>query len=135
LYAAGSKCLHVVIPPNVEHRLTCDFGTHGAAEEIPSSLSIRSSIVLHREFTCPDRDSPLIVEAVLLDLVSRHLDVIRDRFSARPRWLGLLLDYLDDTVVQAWSLRDIAAEMGVHPVHLCRTFSKHFGCTLGAYIG
>ena len=24
--------------------------------------------------------------------------------------------------------------MGVHPVHLCRTFSEHFDCTLGEYI-
>jgi AraC family transcriptional regulator len=35
---------------------------------------------------------------------------------------------------QQWSLDDMAAEMGVHPVHLCRTFSRHFDCTLGTYI-
>ena len=133
-YAPGSMCLHVVIPPDLEHRLTGDFGTQGAAEGIPSSLGIRASIALHREFRHPDRDSPLIVEAVLFDLVSRHLDMIHERSSARPRWLGLLLDYLDDTVEQQWSLHDMAAEIGVHPVHLCRTFSRHFDCTLGAYI-
>jgi AraC family transcriptional regulator len=66
--------------------------------------------------------------------VSRHLNTVRDRSSARPRWLGLLLDYLDDTFEQEWSLQNIAAEMGVHPVYLCRTFSEHFDCTLGEYI-
>jgi AraC-like DNA-binding protein len=133
-YAPRSICLHVVIPPDVEHRLTGNFGTQSAAEEIPSSLSIPASIALHREFRKPDRDSPLIVEAMLLDLVSRHLDVIHERSSARPRWLGLLLQYLDDTLEQQWSLDDMAAEMGVHPVYLCRTFSRHFDCTLGTYI-
>jgi len=133
-YAPGSKCLHVVIPSEVEQRLTCDFGTQGAAGEIPPSLSVRFSIALQREFRYPDSDSPLIVEALLLDLVTRHLNVIRDRSSARPRWLGLLLDYLDDTFEQEWSLENMAAEMGVHPVYLCRTFSAHFDSTLGEYI-
>jgi len=71
---------------------------------------------------------------LLLDLLSRHLDVIRERSSSRPRWLGHLLDYLDDTFEQAWSLEAMAAEMGVHPVYLCRTFPRHLGCTLGEYV-
>jgi AraC family transcriptional regulator len=133
-YAPGSKCLHVVIPSEVEQRLTCDFSAQGAADEIPSSLAVGASIALHREFSYPDTDSPLIVEALLFDLVSRYVNVIRDRSSARPRWLGQLLDYLDDTFEQKWSLQNMAAEMGVHPVYLCRTFSEHFDCTLGEYI-
>jgi AraC-like DNA-binding protein len=105
-----------------------------AADEIPVSLSARSSVALQREFQYADRSSPLIVETLLLDLISRHLKVIRDRYSARPRWLGLLLDYLDDTFDQEWNLPEIAAEIGVHPVYLCRTFSEHFNCTLGEHI-
>jgi AraC family transcriptional regulator len=133
-YAPGSKCLHVVIPSDVEQRLTCDFGIQGIADKIPPSLSARFSIALQREFRCPDSESPLIVQALLFDLLSRHLNIIRDRSSARPRWLGLLLEYLDDTFEQEWSLQNMAAEMGVHPVYLCRTFSEHFDCTLGEYI-
>ena len=132
-YAQGSKCLHVVIPSEVEQRLTRDFGIQGTGQ-IPPSLSARFSIALQREFRHTDSDSSLIVEALLFDLVSRHLDIIRDRSSARPRWLGLLLEYLDDTFEQEWSLRNMAAEMRVHPVYLCRTFSEHFDCTLGEYI-
>jgi hypothetical protein len=40
-----------------------------------------------------------------------------DRSSARPRWLGSLLDYLDDTFEQEWSFTELAAEMGVHTRH------------------
>lgn len=133
-YAPGSKCLHVVIPSEVERRLTRDFGIQGTVGQISPSLSARFSVALQREFRYADPQSPLIVEALLLDLVSRHLNCIRDRSSARPRWLGLLLDYLDETFEQEWSLKNIAAEMGVHPVYLCRTFSEHFHCTLGEYI-
>jgi len=118
----------------VEQRLTREFGIQGTAGQIPPSLSARFSIALQCEFRRADSESPLIVEALLFDLVSRHLNIIRDRSSARPRWLGSLLDYLDDTFEQGWSLQNMAAEMGVHPVYLCRTFSEHFDCTLGEYI-
>jgi AraC family transcriptional regulator len=133
-YASGSKCLHVVIPSDVEQRLATDFRSQGAGGEISPGLSIRFSVALQREFRCPDTESPLIIEALLFDLVSRHLNIIRDRSLARPRWLGLLLDYLDDTFEQEWSLKNMASEMGVHPVYLCRIFSEHFDCTLGEYI-
>jgi AraC family transcriptional regulator len=133
-YAPGTKCLHVVVPAEMERKLAGDLGVHNGAAEMPTGLSARFSIALHSEFSSPDDLSHLIVEALLVDFASRYLNVIRDRCSARPKWLGLLLDLLDDTFEQRWTLRGIAAEMGVHPVHLCRAFSEHFGYTLGEYI-
>lgn len=133
-YAAGSKCLHVVIPSDVERKLTRVFSPQLTADEIPPSVSARCAVALQREFRYPDSDSPMVVEALLLDLISRYGNVIRERSSARPSWLGLLLDYLDDTFEQEWSLDNIAAEVGVHPVYLCRSFSEQFDCTLGEYI-
>jgi AraC-like DNA-binding protein len=133
-YAAGSKCLHVVIPSNVEKALTSAFGTQGIVRGISPDLSAHASIALQGEFRHTDTHSPIVVEALLLDLLSRHVDILRDRSVARPKWLSTLLDYLDDTFEQEWTLTNIAAEMGVHPVYLCRTFSEHFDCTLGEYI-
>jgi AraC family transcriptional regulator len=133
-YAAGSKCLHVVIPSNVEKALTSAFGPQGIVRAISPDLSAYASIALQREFRHTDNHSPTVVEALLLDLMSRHLDILRDRSVARPKWLSTLLDYLDDTFEQQWTLTNMAAEVGVHPVHLCRTFSEHFDCTLGEYI-
>jgi AraC family transcriptional regulator len=133
-YAAGSKCLHVVIPSNVEKALTSAFGTQGIVRGISPDLSACASIALQREFRHTDNDSPMVVEALLLDLMSRHVDILRDRSIARPKWLSTLLDYLDDTFEQEWTLTNMAAEVGVHPVYLCRTFSEHFDCTLGEYI-
>jgi AraC family transcriptional regulator len=133
-YAPGSECLHLVIPSQLEQKLTGLFGSPGTSGQVSPGLSARFFIALHREFRYPDSDSALIVEALLLDLVSRHVDVVRERSAARPPWLGSLLDYMDDAFDQKWSLQSMAAEMGVHPVYLCRTFSEHCGCTLGEYI-
>jgi len=133
-YAAGSKCLHVVIPSNMEKTLTSAFGNQGIMRGVSPDLSACASIALQKEFRSTDNDSPMVVEALLLDLMSRHLDVLRERSVARPKWLITLLDYLDDTFEQEWTLANMAAEVGVHPVYLCRVFSEHFDCTLGEYI-
>lgn len=133
-YAPGSACLHVVIPPEVEETLARRVGVRGRTGQLAPTLSARFFTALQREFARTDSESPLIVEALLLDLISRYLDVIRERTSARPRWLGLLLNYLDDSFEKRWSLETMSAEMGVQPVYLCRTFSEHLGCTLGEYI-
>ena len=49
-YVAGSKCLHVVIPSNVEKALTSAFGTQGIVRGISPDLSACASIALQREF-------------------------------------------------------------------------------------
>jgi quercetin dioxygenase-like cupin family protein len=56
-YAPESKCLHVVIPSEVEQRLTRDFGIEGTAGQIPPSLSARFSIALQIEFSRADSES------------------------------------------------------------------------------
>jgi len=103
-YAAGSKCLHVVIPSNVEKVLTSAFGKQGIMRGISPDLSASSSIALQREFRHTDNDSPMVVESLLLDLMSRHFDILRERSVARRKWLSALLDYLDDTFEQEWTL-------------------------------
>src|SRR5215467_10672149 len=49
-YAPGSKCLHIVIPSELEQRLTQDFGIQGTAGQIHPSLTARFSVALEREF-------------------------------------------------------------------------------------
>ena len=134
-YAPGSRCLHVVVPSELEQGLTRDFKKAGIKpDELTPSVGAMSSIALSLEFHNPDSDSPLVVEALLLDLVSRELDVIAERSLYRPPWVRTVLDYLDDTFDQPWTLKGIADEIGVHPVYLCRAFSEHLNCTFGEYI-
>jgi AraC family transcriptional regulator len=134
LYAPGSKCLHIVIPSGVEELLVRTFSTWGFPTEIPLLVSARFSVALYREFTFCDEQSALVTEALLLDLISRYVSIRVERSSHRPPWMDWLLEYLDDTFQDDWSLEALAREMCVHPVYLCRVFSEHFHCTLGGYI-
>ena len=134
-YALGTKCLHLVIPSDFEALLIRNFGGLSRAPIEPiHPINATFAIPLYREFKKADSNSSFIIESLLLDLVSRELGITTERSRLRPPWLRVLLEYLDETYDQSWSLNAIAQEIGVHPVYLCRAFSEHFGITLGQYV-
>ncbi len=52
----------------------------------------------------------------------------------QPGWMPTVLELLRNTYASNPSVDEIAARAGVHPVHLCRSFRKHQGMTIGQYI-
>ena len=52
---------------------------------------------------------------------------------APPPWLGRALELLHDRYEDALTMADIGRAVGVHPVHLARTFRRHFRCTPAAF--
>jgi AraC family transcriptional regulator len=134
-YSPGCQCLHLAAPASLEKSLRADFNcTSANADEISIAVSAASAVALHREFRHPDTRSAMVVEALVIDLVSRGVALSIERSAFRPPWLGTVLEYLDDTFEEQWTLDDIAREVGIHPVYLCRAFSQHLRCTLGEYI-
>lgn len=73
--------------------------------------------------------SPLVAEAICLELAASVARVADDRRP--PRWLSIAREMLRDGTP---SIGEVAAECGVHPVHLARTFRRFFGCSPGAYL-
>jgi AraC family transcriptional regulator len=53
--------------------------------------------------------------------------------AARPAWVGRVREMLRDGA-EDWSLVRLAADAGIHPVHLSREFPKHFHTGLGDYL-
>lgn len=51
-----------------------------------------------------------------------------------PRWLRRAEDFLHDGFRVPLSLRTVAAEAGVHPVHFARVFRRHHGCAVSEYV-
>jgi AraC family transcriptional regulator len=131
-YAPGSRCLHVAVLGSVATRLTGATlkGTHA----VPPIIAAQFSVALQHEFDHYDGESPLVVELLLSHLLSAHAGLADDRSRAQPPWLKRLLEYLDDTFAEPWSLAVLAAQLCVHPVHLCRSFHQHFHFTLGQYV-
>jgi len=83
----------------------------------------------------------LIDDAPALDAEDRLLDLSVALASARepgrfaPSWLRIANEAIADLTRQSGlRVQDVAELAGVHPVHLARAFSQHFGCSPGAAI-
>lgn len=51
-----------------------------------------------------------------------------------PKWLERVRNILEQRFAEPYKLSEIAAEAGVHPVHLAREFRKHYGYSVGEYL-
>ena len=51
-----------------------------------------------------------------------------------PKWLERVRDILEQRFAEPFKLSEIAAEAGVHPVHLAREFRKYYGTSVGEYL-
>jgi AraC family transcriptional regulator len=126
----------------------------GAAEPATPAYLRRSkanaiATELYTEFRAGDDASRLVIEGYMLALLgelaragarSARSDGRGER-SPRPPWLVRATErlhaHLDDAIDAdggGVSMAAIAAEVGVHPVHLARTFREHHGTTMGEYL-
>jgi AraC family transcriptional regulator len=53
---------------------------------------------------------------------------------AAPRWLARCLDLIEAAYGDSLTVGGIAREVGVHPIHLARTFRRFLHCTPGEYL-
>ena len=89
------------------------------------------AIRLYRELHIADSSSSLDIESLATILLCREQGM--HRADTPPKWLRTAKELLCDCVTKKFSLRDIAMAVGVHPVHLCREFSRHYGYTMGRF--
>jgi AraC family transcriptional regulator len=73
------------------------------------------------------------VETAALELVAR---LVRDPLppTRAPHWLSRAKEFLEASAHTPVRLRDVAAEVGVHPVYCARAFRRATGCTVSTYI-
>jgi len=144
-------------PPAEDHSDT--FGTHGAhlfsleiapewikklqgyelKTEEPLTLATRLMAALswraYRAFLDPHPRSDLILEAAAIELLYqlpwKHSHQPETRVTA---WLSQAVEILHDEFRNPFSLAAIARRVGTHPVHLARTFQRHYRMTMGAYV-
>lgn len=96
---------------------------------LEGGLAETLALRLHEEFRAPDAVSPLAAEGLLLELLAVAL---RQEQPSRPGppWLRRAEALLRGRFAESLTLAELAAEAGVHPVHLAATFRHVHGCTL-----
>ena len=101
-----------------------------AFEDRPMSAS---ALRLLRELCdrCPGWRA--VAESLVNELAAEYVAETPRGGRGRPRWLRQALDRLREDPACA-SPQAIAAELGLHPVHVSRTFKRHVGVTVSRYL-
>ena len=89
---------------------------------------------LRNEFRNWSPGSELIAEGLVLEMLGHAARADARSQRVAPLWLDRVVEKLEAEFLQDHSNESLAREAGVHPVHLCRTFRKHQGTSIGRFI-
>jgi AraC family transcriptional regulator len=95
---------------------------------------LRLAKTLEAEFHRSDAASPLAIEALVLEVLATSARTNTTREDDQPMWLRRAVEELGARPQEPHTMGALAAKVGVHPVHFARTFRRHYGCTVGAYL-
>ncbi len=89
----------------------------------------------YREFVVQDDAWTLVVDGLVREMlgVAARLRPQSGR-TGIPRWLEQVRERLHDEFARRLTVRDLAANAGVHPDHLSRAFRRHYGVLIGEYL-
>jgi len=103
-----------------------------AAFQHPAAVAIAQR--LHRELHARDGPSSVLLEELALRLIgTAAAQVAPPAARPAPAWLLRARDLVHDSPLKLLRVRDVAAEVGVHPVYLTKVFRERFGTSLGTY--
>lgn len=87
------------------------------------------------ELRNPDDLTPMLAGGLATEIIALVARTDQPtRSAARPAWLATVEDMVRASFARPISLDELAASVGVHPVHLGRTFRRQHGVPLGEWI-
>jgi AraC family transcriptional regulator len=89
---------------------------------------------LNLEMLLPDSIAPLAIESLTLELIAETFRSGLRFGRALPGWLRKAIEVLHSSRAESVSLSSLAAIVDIHPVHLARTFRRHYRCSVGDYV-
>lgn len=89
---------------------------------------------LFREFLSSGLNQKLTIESLINSLMQPVQSAKKIPRQNVPKWVTTVRDLINDLPTHDWTLTELSKLADIHPNHLCRAFSAHFGCTLGRYL-
>jgi AraC family transcriptional regulator len=86
---------------------------------------------MYRELLSDDSIAQASVRMLLLKIVFPTTKRYPDK--GLPPWVDRVDEYMHDHADERIFLDELGKEAGVHPVTICKYFSKYFGCTVSEY--
>jgi len=89
---------------------------------------------LVRELKDPDGASRLAVEGLGLEILATAVRAHAGDRTAKPPWLARVDELLRDRFLDDLQVDEVAAAVGVHPMHLTRVFRTHHRESIGVHL-
>jgi AraC family transcriptional regulator len=132
---AGATCLVVDMDPAWLQRAAGEAPVVTESTEFTGGLVLHLAQRLHGEFGLRDEVSRLAIESLALGILaeaSRQVAAAAERQA--PLWLRDARAIIDANFAERLAIATVAALVGVHPVHLARTFKRVYNTTFAAYV-
>jgi len=133
--SAGATCLIVDMNAAWLERASREAQVLTASTELTGGLVVHLAQRLHGEFGLRDEVSRLAIESLALGILaeaSRRVQAAAERDV--PSWVREARAFVDANFAERLALATVAALVGVHPVHLARTFKRVYNTTFAAYV-
>jgi AraC family transcriptional regulator len=108
-------------------------GLSAPDEPLYLTAARQRGIAIRIAAACARGAEALSLEALGLELLGSLDRRAPPERAAPPGWLAAALELLHDRWREELTVTQIAADVGVHAVHLARTFRRHCGCTPGEF--
>jgi AraC family transcriptional regulator len=103
--------------------------------ELRGDAITAAGLQLLREIDEADPDSGAAIESLTWEILAASVGREDRGDDGRPRWLLAARERMDEPALSGPpTLRSLAREAGVHPVHFAATFRRSFGCSPGEYL-
>lgn len=133
--AGGATCLIVDMEAAWVERAAREAPVLTRSAVLTGGLVVHLAQRLHGEFGLRDDVSRLAIESLALGILaeaSRRVAATAEREI--PGWVSEARAFVDANVAERLAIATVAALVGVHPVHLARTFKRVYNTTFAAYV-
>jgi len=134
IHPDGGRCFTIALGSSILGKLDPQLGAVEDAVVMGDDDSTWLASKLYREFLHADRScAPLL--SGLAAALSGHVPRCANRgLGDPPGWLGDVAELIRVQCHESPELQQLAADVGVHPVHLSRAFRKHYGVRPSEYM-
>lgn len=132
---SGATCLIVDMDAAWLQRAASEAPVLTWSTVLTGGLVVHLAQRLHGEFGLRDDVSRLAIESLALGILaeaSRRVAAASEREA--PLWVREARAFVDANFAERLAIATVAALVGVHPVHLARTFKRVYNTTFAAYV-
>lgn len=133
IFHGDAACFHIELTGAWQDRLLGDAGIAPEPHEFLDGRVPAIALEMRAEAARREPGSALVLEGLACELIGWSARTLGREAGGAP-WLSRARELLNDRFAESLTLDEIAATVGVHPVHLARQFRRTFGCTVGDYV-